>query len=117
MGQLAFGDDILLFRWVADIVPALALFPSHRIFYQRAFRTLLPHLRRRRRGASSTAAPPLQRSFTWKSLFSFGSMDLLVVSSTTTAYFSSVAMMAVDVASPREMTMDAHGNMTMGEEK
>ena len=94
-----------------------SFFDAYRIFYQRAFRTLLPHLRRRRRAASPTAAPPLQRSFNWKSLFSFGSMDLLVVSSTTTAYFSSVAMMAVDVTSPREMMMHGGGNMMMGEEK
>lgn len=49
-------------------------------------------------------------------MFSFGSMDLLVVLSTTTAYFSSVAMMAVDVTSPRDMMM-MDGMMEVGEEK
>lgn len=79
----------------------------------RAFRSILPHLRRRRRVSTS---PALQRSFTWKTMFSFGSMDLLVVLSTTTAYFSSVAMMAVDVTSPRDMMM-MDGMMEVGEEK
>ena len=86
---------------------------SLRIFYIRAFRSILPHLRRRRRVSTS---PALQRSFTWRTLFSFGSMDLLVVLSTTTAYFSSVAMMAVDVTSEREMMM-MDGRMEVGEEK
>jgi len=44
-------------------------------------------------------------------------MDLLVVLSTTTAYFSSVAMMAVDVTSEREMTMMMDGRIEVGEEK
>ncbi|KAG9122259.1 hypothetical protein FRC07_001455 [Ceratobasidium sp. 392] len=38
-----------------------------------------------------------RREWRWKNLFQFGSMDLLVALSTTTAYLASVAMMAIDV--------------------
>lgn len=45
-------------------------------------------------------------------------MDLLVVLSTTTAYFASLAMLAVDVSTPRTMTMGMNGgDMVEGPEK
>ncbi|ODO10031.1 hypothetical protein I350_02256 [Cryptococcus amylolentus CBS 6273] len=41
-----------------------------------------------------------KRPLTWRSAFSFGSMDLLVVLSTTVSYFASIAMLAIDVQNP-----------------
>ncbi len=66
-----------------------------RLFYSRAWKSLKPHLRRPLNALlhRKTSSPPL----TWRSFFSFGSMDLLVVLSTSTSYFASVAMMAMDV--------------------
>lgn len=72
--------------------------PSHSIFYKRAFRPVLAHLRRK---PSANRA----RRWSWRALFAFGSMDLLVAMSTTTAYVASLGMLAVDVRTPR-MAMD-----------
>lgn len=69
--------------------------PPLSIFYKRAFRPIAAHFRRRQSSAARATC------WSWRSLFSFGSMDLLVVLSTTTAYFASLAMLAVDVRSPR----------------
>ncbi|KAK6908061.1 hypothetical protein I203_102062 [Kwoniella mangroviensis CBS 8507] len=74
-----------------------------RIFYKRAFASIWPHLRRLMPSALRTKSmrrlPP--RPLGWKTLVSFGSMDLLVVLSTTVSYFASLAMLILDVrASP-----------------
>ncbi|WWD04999.1 hypothetical protein V865_003070 [Kwoniella europaea PYCC6329] len=74
-----------------------------RIFYKRAFASIWPHLRRLVPSALRTKSmrrlPP--RPLGWKTLVSFGSMDLLVVLSTTVSYFASLAMLILDVrASP-----------------
>ncbi len=92
--------DFLLLFFVSLRFPlafTFHLFPrSISIFYERAWKGLKPHLRGpvdtilRRRRANS-------KPFTWRSFFSFGSMDLLVVLSTSTSYFASVAMIALDV--------------------
>ncbi|GMK57348.1 hypothetical protein CspeluHIS016_0401820 [Cutaneotrichosporon spelunceum] len=79
------------------------------IFYKRAFNALWPHLR--------VLVPPALRSkvrfaarpVTWRSLFSYGSMDLLVTLSTTVSYFASVAMMVLDVrAGPGSMSVGTY---------
>ncbi|CAE6505777.1 unnamed protein product [Rhizoctonia solani] len=41
-----------------------------------------------------------RRQWRWTNLVHFGSMDLLVALSTTTAYLASIAMMAIDVRTP-----------------
>ncbi|KAK8858686.1 hypothetical protein IAR55_002915 [Kwoniella newhampshirensis] len=74
-----------------------------RLFYQRAFASLWPHLRAMApailRPKAARRTPP--RPLTWRALFTFGSMDLLVVLSTTVSYFASIAMLILDVrASP-----------------
>lgn len=81
------------------------------LFYKRAFNALWPHLRalvpRFLRPASMRRLPP--RPVTWKSLFSFGSMDLLVTLSTTVSYIASVAMLALDVrAGPETMSVGTY---------
>ncbi|WWD18579.1 hypothetical protein CI109_103032 [Kwoniella shandongensis] len=70
-----------------------------RLFYERAFASMWPHLRALlpsflRRKSTRRIAP---RPLTWRTLFSFGSMDLLVVLSTTVSYFASIAMLILDV--------------------
>ncbi|QRW16309.1 copper resistance-associated P-type ATPase [Rhizoctonia solani] len=47
-----------------------------------------------------------RRQWQWKNLVHFGSMDLLVALSTTTAYFASVAMMAIDIRTSPHHAME-----------
>ncbi|CEL59860.1 Cu2+-exporting ATPase [Rhizoctonia solani AG-1 IB] len=47
-----------------------------------------------------------RRQWQWKNLVHFGSMDLLVALSTTTAYLASVAMMAIDVRTAPHHAME-----------
>ncbi|BEJ17273.1 hypothetical protein CspHIS471_0606740 [Cutaneotrichosporon sp. HIS471] len=81
------------------------------IFYKRAFNALWPHLRAlvppALRTKSMRRLP--SRPVTWRSLFSYGSMDLLVTLSTTVSYFASIAMMALDVrAGPGSMSVGTY---------
>lgn len=80
------------------------------LFYKRALNSLLPILRSFVPSfllAHRTTRAP--RKFTWKSFFSFGSMDLLVSLSTTVSYFASVAMMILDIkAGPGAMSMGTY---------
>ncbi|CAE6447725.1 unnamed protein product [Rhizoctonia solani] len=48
-----------------------------------------------------------RRQWRWSNLVHFGSMDLLVALSTTTAYLASVAMMAIDVQAAPHHAMEA----------
>ncbi|WVW84814.1 hypothetical protein I302_106849 [Kwoniella bestiolae CBS 10118] len=82
---------------------SIVQFGVGRIFYKRTFASLWPHLRRLVPSALRTESmrrlPP--RRLGWKTLITFGSMDLLVVLSTTVSYFASLAMLILDVrASP-----------------
>lgn len=81
------------------------------LFYKRAFHALWPHLRAlvpkflRTKAMKRLPARPV----TWRSLFSFGSMDLLVTMSTTVSYFASIAMLALDVkAGPGMMSVGTY---------
>ncbi|KAL5636648.1 hypothetical protein ACGC1H_000565 [Rhizoctonia solani] len=47
-----------------------------------------------------------RRQWRWTNLVHFGSMDLLVALSTTTAYFASIAMMAIDIRTPPHGAME-----------
>lgn len=81
------------------------------LFYKRAFNALWPHLRAlvpaALRPKSLRRLPA--RPMTWKSLFSFGSMDLLVTLSTTVSYFASIAMLVIDVkAGPGAMSVGTY---------
>ncbi|WVQ83012.1 hypothetical protein IAT38_005150 [Cryptococcus sp. DSM 104549] len=73
-----------------------------RLFYQRTFASLWPHLRgvlpRALIPASQRRLPA--RPLGWRTFFSFGSMDLLVALSTTVSYFASLAMLIIDVRNP-----------------
>lgn len=81
------------------------------LFYKRAFNAMWPFLR-------SLVPSFLQphsmrrlpsRPLTWRSFFSFGSMDLLVTLSTTVSYFASVAMLVIDVkAGPGQMSIGTY---------
>ncbi|WWC88506.1 uncharacterized protein L201_003417 [Kwoniella dendrophila CBS 6074] len=70
-----------------------------RLFYKRTFASMWPHLRRLVPSALRTETmrrlPP--RPLSWRTLISFGSMDLLVVLSTTVSYFASLAMLILDI--------------------
>lgn len=84
---------------------------TSRLFYVRAFNSVWPHLRhlipKFLRPKSMAKIP--SRPFSWRNFFTFGSMDLLVALSTTTAYFASIAMMVLDIKA------GAHsGNMSIG---
>ncbi|WRT67903.1 uncharacterized protein IL334_004877 [Kwoniella shivajii] len=72
-----------------------------RIFYKRTVASMWPHVRRllplKLRTESMRKLP--SRSLSWRILFSFGSMDLLVALSTTVSYFASLAMLILDVRS------------------
>lgn len=62
-----------------------------RLFYERTWRSIRPAFRAFVVNGTKSLRP------SWRAAFSFGSMDLLVVLSTTTAYFASLAMMILDV--------------------
>jgi Cu+-exporting ATPase len=62
-----------------------------RVFYQKSYASLFGGRRRQWR---------------WRNLIHFGTMDLLVALSTTTAYLASVAMMAIDVRKPPHENME-----------
>ncbi|RSH88277.1 uncharacterized protein EHS24_000811 [Apiotrichum porosum] len=86
-----------------------------RLFYQRALNALWSHLRwllppfLRPASMRRSSAAASGRKFSWRSLFSFGSMDLLVSLSTTVSYFASIAMLALDVkAGPDVMTIGTY---------
>ncbi|WWC62714.1 uncharacterized protein I303_105311 [Kwoniella dejecticola CBS 10117] len=72
-----------------------------RLFYKRTFASMWPHLRRLIPSAfkSETMRRLPARPLSWKTLISFGSMDLLVVLSTSVSYFASLAMLILDVRS------------------
>ncbi|ORY25914.1 E1-E2 ATPase-domain-containing protein, partial [Naematelia encephala] len=80
-----------------------------RLFYERTFHSLYPLFRlllpRALLPLSLRRTP--KRPFTWRAFFTFGSMDLLVVLSTTTSYFASIAMLILDVRS--DPTSDSVG--------
>ncbi|ODN81790.1 hypothetical protein, variant [Cryptococcus amylolentus CBS 6039] len=109
-GHDAFKMKMMESTWGAANLGTVILWPLAtvvqfgvgRIFYQRAFASLWPHLRGL---LPKTLIPKNQRRLpkrplTWRSAFSFGSMDLLVVLSTTVSYFASIAMLAIDVQNP-----------------
>ncbi|KAF8759935.1 Retinoic acid induced 16-like protein [Rhizoctonia solani] len=54
-----------------------------------------------------------RRQWQWKNLVHFGSMDLLVALSTTTAYFASVAMMAIDIRTSPHHAMETGDAISM----
>ncbi|OCF30430.1 hypothetical protein I316_07917 [Kwoniella heveanensis BCC8398] len=89
--------------WGAANLGTIILWPLATIvqlFYKRTFASMWPHLRRLIPSPlrSKRASP---RPLTWRTLVSFGSMDLLVVLSTTVSYFASLAMLIIDTrASP-----------------
>ncbi|WWC70883.1 uncharacterized protein I206_104835 [Kwoniella pini CBS 10737] len=72
-----------------------------RLFYKRTFASLWPHLRRLVPSAfrSETVRRLPPRPLSWRTLISFGSMDLLVVLSISVSYFASLAMLIIDVRS------------------
>lgn len=72
------------------------------LFYKRALNALWPHLRAL---FTSSRSP---RPVTWRSFFSFGSMDLLVTLSTSVSYFASVAMLVIDVQHPGRMSIGTY---------
>ncbi|WVQ73134.1 hypothetical protein IAR50_002698 [Cryptococcus sp. DSM 104548] len=109
-GDDAFKMKVMESTWGAANLGTVILWPLAtvvqfgvgRIFYQRAFASLWPHLRSI---LPETLTPRNQRRLprrpsTWRSAFSFGSMDLLVVLSTSVSYFASIAMLAIDVQNP-----------------
>ncbi|WVQ96615.1 hypothetical protein IAU59_003720 [Kwoniella sp. CBS 9459] len=107
-GHNQFKMDIMRPIWGAANLGTVILWPLAtvvqfgvgRLFYKRTFASMWPHLRRLipARLSSKRSAP---RPLTWRTLVSFGSMDLLVVLSTTVSYFSSLAMLILDIkASP-----------------
>jgi heavy metal translocating P-type ATPase len=86
------------------ILATVAQFGVGWIFYKRTFNALWPHLR-----SLVPSKTRVRRKFSWQSLFSFGSMDLLVALSTTVSYFASIAMMALDVrAGPHMMSIGTY---------
>lgn len=104
----AFRRDIMTPVWGAANKGTIALWPlatvvqfgAGRLFYERAFSSIRPLVRRLFSSTSRHAAPS---RLTWRSFLSFGSMDLLVVLSTTTSYFASIAMLILDVRSPPDV--------------
>ncbi|RXK37708.1 hypothetical protein M231_05041 [Tremella mesenterica] len=93
-------------RWGAANLGTIILFPLStvvqfgvgRIFYQRAFGPVLA--RWYRRAAHSHRRNKMRNGWKWKSLVTFGSMDLLVALSTSVSYFASIAMLIIDVRAP-----------------
>ncbi|CED82262.1 Cation transport ATPase [Phaffia rhodozyma] len=100
------------------VLATIVQFGIGKIFYRRAFRPIAARIRsaRRRQSKGSTSQPVQVKTISWQTFFSFGSMDLLVAMSTTTAYFSSLAMMIVDITTPRQMKM-IDGHMVESEER
>lgn len=76
-----------------------------RFFYIRAYHGLAPHVRSLLAKFGLCSSP---RPWTWRSLVSFGSMDLLVALSTSVSYFASVAMLAIDVRHPGRMSIGTY---------
>lgn len=76
-----------------------------RFFYVRAYHGLAPHVRSLLAKFHLCSSP---RPWTWRSMVSFGSMDLLVALSTTVSYFASVAMLAIDVRHPGRMSIGSY---------
>ncbi len=72
-----------------------------KLFYKRAWRHMKPQFKailtlfQRNKTQSSSS------KITWRSFFSFGTMDLLVVLSTSVSYFASLAMLILDVTARR----------------
>ncbi|WVR06466.1 hypothetical protein IAU60_003497 [Kwoniella sp. DSM 27419] len=102
-GHSAFKMDVMKPVWGSANLATVILWPLAtivqfgvgRLFYKRTFASLWPHLRRMI--PSSHAQKNNSRRLSWRTLISFGSMDLLVVLSTSVSYFASLAMLIIDV--------------------
>lgn len=87
------------------VLATVVQFGIGRFFYVRAYHGLAPHIRSLLAKFHLCSSP---RPWTWRSLISFGSMDLLVALSTTVSYFASVAMLAIDVRHPGRMSIGSY---------
>ncbi|WVF69120.1 hypothetical protein IAT40_003894 [Kwoniella sp. CBS 6097] len=108
-GHNQFKMDVMKPIWGAANLGTIILWPLAtivqfgvgRLFYKRTFASMWPHLRRLIPSKlRSKRSPP--RPLSWRTLVSFGSMDLLVVLSTTVSYFSSLAMLILDIEASSE---------------
>ncbi|ORX37325.1 E1-E2 ATPase-domain-containing protein [Kockovaella imperatae] len=99
-----FKEWLMSPRWGAANAGTLILWPLAtiiqfgvgRLFYARSLTPIYRKIKGSLRSSKSHSG-----RWSWRSLFNFGSMDLLVALSTSVAYFSSIAMLIIDVRSSR----------------